>query len=49
MTIPEENFIDFAKVYFDNFVDGARKDIMDIGPEYRHLVGIPGGLTSTLY
>ena len=49
MKIPKDKFKDFATVYFDNFVNGDRKDWMDIGAEYRHLVGIPGGLNSDLY
>ena len=49
MKIPKNKFKDFAAVYFGNFVNGDRKDWMDIGPEYRHLVGIPGGVNSDLY
>jgi len=53
MDIPEANFKDFAKIYFDNFVKifskYARKDVFDKGPGYRHLVGIPGGMKSSLF
>ena len=49
MKIPKDKFKDFAAVYFSNFVNGNRKDFVDIGPEYRHLVGLPGGISSDLY
>ena len=49
LNIPKSSFKQFATVYFDNFVNGSRKDVMDIGPEYRHVVGIPGGMNSDLF
>merc|ERR1712086_1111928 len=49
LTIPKDQFKDFAAVYFSEFVDGTRRDYMDVGAEYRHLVGIPGGINSDLY
>lgn len=40
---------DFAVVFWDLFVGNGgidRVDIMDIGPEYRAAIGVPGGFTS---
>ena len=49
LNVPKTSFKQFAAVYFDSFVDGNRKDVMDRGPEYRHVVGIPGGMYSDLF
>ena len=49
MVIPKEKYYDFAKIYFGLFVDGHRPDTGDVGAEYRHLVGIPGGVNSELF
>ena len=49
LTIPATKFQDFAEEYFKLFdKDGNRPDQFgDRGPEYRNLVGVPGGVTST--
>lgn len=50
LKIPEGNFKDFAMEYFRLFdQQGNRPDQRgDRGPEYRNLVGIPGGISSPL-
>lgn len=36
-----------ANIYFDSIcVNGRRRDIQDVGAEYRSLIGLPGGLAS---
>ena len=50
VTIPSDRYGDFAKEYFSLFgSDGDRPDKGDRGPEYRSLVGLPGGVNSPLY
>jgi len=50
MKIPAKVFPDFAQEYCNLFSkEGYRPDQLgDRGPEYRNLVGIPGGLSSPL-
>ena len=51
MKIPKSSFRDFCNVYFSLFdKNGDRPDQRgDRGPEYRSVVGIPGGVKSDLY
>lgn len=50
MQIPSKNYKQFAEVYAGLFdKNGDRPDKGDRGPEYRHLVGIPGGVKSPLF
>jgi len=50
MSIPDANVKDFAKEYFKLFgSDGDRTDKGDRGPEYRSLLGLPGGVRSPLF
>ncbi|GHP04851.1 hypothetical protein PPROV_000360300 [Pycnococcus provasolii] len=50
MTIPESKVYDFAAEYF-KLLDGNgdRPDKADRGPEYRSLIGIPGGVNGPLF
>ena len=45
----DANIRQFAKEYFALFVKGDRPDLGDRGPEYRALLGLPGGKTSAFY
>lgn len=49
--VPESKIEDFAKVYFDLFdpKTGERVDPQDKGPEYRSLIGLPGGTKHPMY
>lgn len=45
MTVPEDKVYDFAVEYFKLLDDnGDRPDKADRGPEYRSLIGLPGGV-----
>lgn len=44
MKIPKESIGEFSKTYFSLFKNGDRPDRGDRGPEYRSLVGVPGGM-----
>ena len=48
MTIPASKYEDFAREYFKLLgPDGSRPDQFgDRGPEYRNLIGVPGGKES---
>jgi peptide methionine sulfoxide reductase MsrA len=48
--IPTDKYADFAQEYISLFAsDLDRPDKGDRGPEYRSLVGLPGGVNSPLY
>lgn len=47
-TIPTSKLPDFSVVFWDLFVGQDRVDVMDIGPEYRAAIGVPGGFGSEL-
>jgi len=47
LSIPSSSYDDFVNTYFSLFVNGDRPDTGDRGPEYRSLVGIPGGYSNT--
>lgn len=50
MTIPEDRYVDFATEYLSLFgKDLDRPDKGDMGPEYRSLIGLPGGSSNKLY
>ena len=51
MTLPENKIADFAQVYFDLFDPRSRDrvDPMDRGPEYRSVMGLPGGRQHPVY
>lgn len=51
MNIPEGSIEAFAKVYFGLFnpETGERVDPQDKGPEYRSLIGLPGGIRHPKY
>jgi len=47
--LPSRSIGDFAKVYFDLFIEGDRVDTMDKGGEYRSLLGLPGGRNHPMF
>lgn len=50
MNIPEDRYADFTSEYLSLFgKDLDRPDKGDIGPEYRSLIGLPGGSSNKLY
>lgn len=50
LKVPEETVGAFAQQYFDLFgADGDRPDKGDRGPEYRSLLGVPGGAASPYF
>lgn len=50
LRVPAASVKDFAAVYFDLFdKNGDRPDKGDRGPEYRSLLGLPGGVSSPLF
>jgi len=50
MRIPEFSIGQFAQAYFNIFAaNGERVDPGDKGPEYRSIVGLPGGTSHALY
>jgi peptide methionine sulfoxide reductase MsrA len=50
MDVPASKVEDFAKVYFGLFDRGGdRPDKGDRGPEYRSLMGLPGGTSNPAY
>ena len=49
MSIPLSSISDFADVYFNLFVNADRPDVGDRGPEYRSLIGLPGGVSNPLF
>merc|ERR1719198_687619 len=48
MEIPEDAFAAFADAFWVGCPNGLREDQFDMGGEYRSLVGLPGGMNSTL-
>jgi hypothetical protein len=48
MEIPEDVFSAFADAFWTGCPNGLREDQFDMGGEYRSLVGLPGGMNSTL-
>lgn len=48
MTVPEADFESFAGRFFEACPAGARRDVQDMGGEYRSVIGLPGGMTSPL-
>ncbi|GMH68142.1 hypothetical protein TL16_g04859 [Triparma laevis f. inornata] len=49
-SVPNDRLKDAAKVFFEDFTQltpgqWTRQDVFDLGPEYRALVGIPGGIS----
>jgi len=48
MKIPEAAFAAFADAFWAGCPNGEREDFGDVGGEYRSLVGLPGGMNSTL-
>jgi hypothetical protein len=50
MSVPASKVGDFADVYFGLFdATGDRPDKGDRGPEYRSMIGLPGGVKSPLF
>lgn len=51
MKIPADKIEDFSKLYFNLFDPdtGERVDPMDRGPEYRSVIGLPGGTKHPTY
>eukprot|EP00747_Dinoflagellata_sp_TGD_P162815 gnl/TRDRNA2_/TRDRNA2_180831_c0_seq1.p1 gnl/TRDRNA2_/TRDRNA2_180831_c0~~gnl/TRDRNA2_/TRDRNA2_180831_c0_seq1.p1 ORF type:complete len:316 (-),score=46.50 gnl/TRDRNA2_/TRDRNA2_180831_c0_seq1:116-1063(-) len=48
LKIPQSSFGKFAETFWQSCPGGIRRDHVDIGPQYRALIGVPGGLQSTL-
>lgn len=49
LDLPESKMTEFSRMYFSLFKDGNRPDKGDRGPEYRSIVGLPGGSNSVYY
>jgi len=54
LRLPAENVTAAAKAYFETFIEidagvYVRPDTMDVGAEYRSLIGIPGGIDGELF
>ena len=50
MSLPQEKVGDFAREYFKLFdANGDRPDKLDLGLEYRSLLGLPGGASSPYF
>ncbi|CAK9083173.1 unnamed protein product [Durusdinium trenchii] len=48
MSVPVSAFATFAQTFWDICPKGVRRDVQDIGGEYRSVVGLPGGIHSSL-
>eukprot|EP00490_Sorites_sp_Unknown_P009446 CAMPEP_0114697920 /NCGR_PEP_ID=MMETSP0191-20121206/74303_1 /TAXON_ID=126664 /ORGANISM="Sorites sp." /LENGTH=245 /DNA_ID=CAMNT_0001997571 /DNA_START=28 /DNA_END=765 /DNA_ORIENTATION=+ len=48
MTLPVSAFSSFAKKFWEICPKGVRRDVQDVGGEYRSVVGLPGGIHSPL-
>jgi hypothetical protein len=48
LEVPESSVPEFAKEYWKLFVGIDRKDIVDVGADYRAAIGLPGGMDSPL-
>lgn len=48
MNVPVSAFGSFAKKFWELCPKGVRRDIQDVGGEYRSVVGLPGGIHSSL-
>ena len=44
--VPVSQMKAFATLFFSLFVRGDRVDVQDVGPEYRSVIGLPGGMNS---
>lgn len=51
LELPSDKIVDATKLYFSQFnpTTKDRIDPMDLGPEYRSLMGLPGGISHPLY
>ncbi|CAB9497548.1 expressed unknown protein [Seminavis robusta] len=49
--VPTDRMLDMIQVYFDNFDANTkdRRDPMDLGSEYRSILGLPGGIQHPQY
>lgn len=48
MNVPVSAFGSFAKKFWELCPKGVRRDVQDVGGEYRSVVGLPGGIHSSL-
>lgn len=48
LSIPEDRFDSFAQKFWQACPGGRRRDVQDVGGEYRSVVGLPGGMNSPL-
>lgn len=48
LSVPEKSFGAFATRFWSVCADGTRRDVQDMGGEYRSLIGLPGGMSSPL-
>eukprot|EP00450_Noctiluca_scintillans_P009591 CAMPEP_0194504060 /NCGR_PEP_ID=MMETSP0253-20130528/28735_1 /TAXON_ID=2966 /ORGANISM="Noctiluca scintillans" /LENGTH=218 /DNA_ID=CAMNT_0039346411 /DNA_START=40 /DNA_END=696 /DNA_ORIENTATION=- len=48
LTVPQENFSDAVATFWELCPRGEREDYYDVGAEYRSIVGLRGGLDSSL-
>lgn len=48
LSIPKDKFNVFADKFWSLCPQGERQDPQDVGPEYRSVVGLPGGMSSEL-
>jgi len=49
LVIPKSSIAEFAKVFWGLFSGKDRVDVMDVGPDYRAAVGLPGGMSSPFF
>lgn len=50
--VPESKVAAFAKAYLDSVASqlpAGRPDVQDVGPEYRAMIGLPGGAKSSVF
>jgi len=48
LRVPRQAVAAFAEVFWQLFVGNDRIDVMDVGPDYRAAIGVPGGMASDL-
>lgn len=48
MIVPKSSFPAFVATYWANCANGNRQDAVNVGPGYRSVIGLPGGMHSAL-